>query len=260
VADAPGADAEKSALAPGPAGLVAVAVPTDGRSPTIDSGATLPRAVAAALAWALAVAPVAFSRGAGLPVKGVAVLALIAGASGPFLAIRGPVVARHAGVSVFLALDVAVWLMARSAIGAQRLEPLRAGLGALAFGVWALSWGDVFRAAPRSQGVAVEGPALPARSRLPALAVPIAAVSVASALVIAAIAWRIPDPSRALAGQAVALAAAVALVSGGATIAISREARRTPVSKLPSDARRTLAMLLVVAMAGVAILALRGGF
>lgn len=269
MADAPGADASSAVGSPRPGvgepGLGAGSATRDGRDhaegasrpPAIDSAATLPRALSSALAWALAVAPIAFSRGAGLPVKGIAVLALLAGASGPFLAVRGPIVARHVGVSVFLALDVVTWLLARSAIGPQRLEPLRAGLGALAFGVWALSWGDVFRAAPRSQGVAVEGPVLPARSRLPALAVPIAAVSVASAMVVAGLAWRVADPARALAGQAVALASAVALVSAGATIAISREARRTPPTKLPPDARRSLALLLVVGIVGVVALALR---
>jgi len=252
VGDAPGADAETRSLPER-------ARPTGGVS-TLDSSATLPRALSAALAWALAVVPVAFSRGIGLPVKGLAVLALLAGATGPFLAVRGQIFSRHVGVSVFLALDVAAWLLARNAIGPQRLEPLRAGLGALAFGVWALAWGDVFRAAPRSQGVALDGPALPARSRLPALAVPIAAASVGSALVIAGMAWRIADPSRALAGQAVALAAAVALVSTGATIAISRDARRAPPGKLPSDARRSLALLLLLGVVGVLVLTLRGGF
>lgn len=225
-------------------------------SEAVDGGATPPRALAAALAWALAVAPAAFSRGSGPSAKTLAATALLAGVAGPFLVPLGRRLSRHVGISAFLALDVAAWLVARAAIDPQRLEPLRAGLGALAFGVWSLAWGDVFRA-PGQRTPGDDGPPLPARSRLPALAVPISAVSVAAALVVLGLAWRVAEPSRALAGHAAAVASAVAVVSAGGTLAIARGARHEPGTRLPSDARRSIALLLVVAVVGIAALALR---
>lgn len=224
----------------------------------IDGGATPPRALAAGLAWALAVAPAVFSRGGGAGAKTLGVTALIAGVGGPFLVPLGRRLSRHVGISAFLALAVVAWLLARAAIDPQRLEPLRAGLGALAFGVWSLAWGDVFRAPGRASG-GDDGPPLPARSRLPPLAVPIAAGSILAALAVLGLAWRIAEPSRALAAHAAAVASAVAIVSAGATLAISRGARRDATSRLPSDARRSVALLVVVAIVGVAALALRTG-
>lgn len=222
----------------------------------IDGGATPPRALAAALAWALAVAPAVFSRGGGTAAKTFGVTALLCGVAGPFLVPLGRRLSRHVGISAFLAFDVAAWLVARAAVDAQRLEPLRAGLGALAFGVWSLAWGDVFRGPGRDMP-AMEGLPLPARNRLPALAVPLATVSVLAALAVVALAWRVADPSRALAAHAAAIAAGVALISAGATLAIARGARPGGSSRLPSDARRSLAILLVVALVGVVALALR---
>jgi hypothetical protein len=223
----------------------------------IDGGATPPRALAAALAWSLAVAPAAFARGGSTGAKTLGIAALLCGLAGPFLVPMGRSLARHVGISAFLALNVAAWLLGRSAIGTERLEPVRAGLGALAFGVWSLAWGDVFRAgrvAPPGESVP-----LPARSRLPALAVPIAAISVVAGLAVVALAWRIADPPRALAGHAAALAAGVAMVTAGATLAISRGGRRDAQSRIPGEARRSIALLVVVAVVGVATLALRGG-
>lgn len=223
----------------------------------LDGGATLPRALAAALAWSLAVAPSVFSRGSSAGAKTLGLTALLLGLAGPFLVQLGRTPSRHVGVSGFLALNVAAWLVARQSIDAGRLEPLRAGLGGLAFGVWALAWGDVFRSVGRA--VPADGPPLPARSRLPSLAVPIAAASVVGALGIVALAWRIADPARALAAQAAAVAAALALVTVGGTLATSRGAKRDAAKRLPSDARRTLALLAAVTVVGVAALALRGG-
>jgi hypothetical protein len=194
------------------------------------------------------------------------VLALVAALVGPVLAAERPgatlgqrrrALARHVGTTLFLALAVLTWILAKAAIQPSRLDPGRAAIGTIAWGVFALSWADPWRykRPPPSESGA---PALQARAALPPFAVPVAAAAILGAIACLLLAWRIRDPGRAVLGQGAAIACAVALVTVGATIAAAR-GKRTVASprRLGRAALRPLIILGLVAVGGGIVLALR---
>lgn len=221
-----------------------------------DAG--LPQTVLAALvAWAITVAPAALSRSSPKSSGALAVLALLAGLGGPLLVTKRPRLARYIGISAFLALATSTWLLSSPAIHPARLDPLRAAIGAVAWGVFALSWNE--RWAPKREvEVDPSAPVLQARATLPRLAVPIAAVGVATGLAYIVIAWRVRDVDRALVVHAVALVCAVAVISAAATVAIARGRRyEGGPRRLTTHALRPLIMLVALAIAGAVLIAVR---
>ncbi len=217
--------------------------------------------LAAFVAWSVTVAPAAFAKSA--PGGGVAValalFALLAGVGGPLLLAARPRLSRHIGITLFLALAVLTWLIASPAVQPSRLDPLRAAIGAVAWGVFALSWNErwTFKAV-EARDLDPQAPALLARATLPGFAVPIAGVGVVGALAYIALAWRVRDADRALMAQAVALICAVALVTSAATVAIARGKRRVGGSgRLTPQALRSLILLVAAAVAGALVIALR---
>ncbi len=218
---------------------------------------TLQTLLAALAAWATTVAPAAFARGAPALAGAVAVLAIGAGLAGPLVAASRRRVGRHVGVSAYLGLATLTWLLAGTALHPARLDPLRAAIGAVAWGAFALSWSDPWRF-EQTQAADPSAPQLQARAALPAQAVPVAAVGVLSALACLFLAWRIRDPGRAILGQAAAIACAVALVTAAATVATSR-GKRAPAGsrRLGKSVVRPLALLAIVGIGGAIVLALR---
>jgi hypothetical protein len=226
----------------------------------LREGRTPPTLAAALVAWAVTVGPVGFGRGAPLMASTLSVAALGAGLVGPMIGRTQPRVGRHLGISVFLALAAATWLVGSQAIHPIRLDPIRGVFGAVAWGVFALSWSDRWGARSEAVPVDPEAPLLLARSTLPPLATVITGLAVAVALVFLGLAWRIRDPDRALVAQTFALGCAVALVSAGATVATARGKRRSSSSsgrRLTAPVVRALLMLVTVAIAGAVITALR---
>jgi len=220
--------------------------------------AGLPQTVLAALvAWAITVAPAAFARSSPRWAVLLAVLALFAGLGGPLLVSTRPFLARHIGISIFLALVTGTWLLSSPTLQPARLDPLRAAIGAIAWGVFALSWNE--RWAPkRDVEVDPNAPVLQARATLPRLAVPIAAAGVVSGLVYIVTAWRVRDVDRALVVQALSLVCAVAVITVSATVAIARGRRPDPgPRRLTAPALRPLIMLVALAIAGAVLIALR---
>jgi len=215
------------------------------------------RVVCAAFAWAVTIAPAAFSRAGGWGERSLAVACLGVGVAGPILMPTRKKIGRQLGISAFLALATVVWLLTPSALDPSRLDTVRAGIGAIAWGVYAFSWGEPWRfrtEAPQDDA----GGVLRARSTLPPGAVPVTAAGVLAGLALIVVAWSVRDPSRALLAQAAGVGLAVAVVSASATVAIARaKARRAPVTSLPREALRAVIALLVVAMAGAALLVLR---
>lgn len=216
---------------------------------------TLKTLAAVGIAWAMTVAPAAF-RGPWLLARATAALALAAGLLGPILAKRRRDVGRHLGISACLALCVVTWLLAAPALHPARLDPIRAALGAVAWGVFALSWSDPW--APRSRPASdAHASSLQARAGLPALALPIASTGVAASLALLVLAWRVRDPERALLAQAVALACAIAVIGASAVVATARGKRTDAPSCLTPAAIRPLVLLVTVAIAGAVVIALR---
>jgi hypothetical protein len=266
-----GRSAARRAAAPAPAPAVdgTLALTTSAEAlaaePTADIGLvgrlkdaqTAQAGLAALLAWSITVAPAAFARGSPGGAQAAAMLALLIGLGGPVLATRWRRIGRHVGVTAFLALCVVAWLQGAVAISPTRLDPTRAALGAVAWGVFALAWSDRWKRAP-APPIDPNAPSLTARAALPPFALPIAAGASLAAITLLAMAWRVREPDRAVVTHALAALCAVALVSAAASVAIGR-GKRAPVGirRLTSSATRPLVLLAAVAVAGAVVMALR---
>ena len=223
---------------------------------------TLQRLLCASVAWTVTVAPVGFSVFATTSAHLLAVVALASAIVGPALAVRYRQSGRHIGISLFLAASAATWLLTPQAINPARADTIRAAIGAIAWGVYALSWGEpwtAFGAVERKQEQDPLAAPLRARARLAPFAVPIATVGVVAAMVAMLTAWQVRDPSRAVIAQALGVAVSVALVTASATLAVSRgKARAASDRKVTSAVVRALVLLVGVAVLGAVLLALRG--
>lgn len=214
--------------------------------------------LAAVLTWSITVAPAAFSRGAPASARVLAILALPCGVLAPLLVVPRRRLARHLGITAFLSLAVTSWLLAAPAIQPSRLDPIRAAIGAVAWGVFALSWRDRW---PTGASLAPDpdAPLLQARSHLPPLAAGIAGAGAIASLVLLVLAWRVREADRALLAQAAAIACAIAVITAAAEVAVSR-GRRPPsggARRLTSYAVRPLLLLVAFAVAGALVMALR---
>src|SRR5262245_12796328 len=107
---------------------------------------------AALIAWAITIGPAALARTAGVLSLFFAFLALLMGLTVPLLVPTRPRLASHIGITGFLLFATATWLTASPAIQTTRLDPTRACIGAVAWGVFALSWRERW-SPPKSQDV-----------------------------------------------------------------------------------------------------------
>jgi hypothetical protein len=217
-----------------------------------------PTVLAALVAWAITLAPAAFSRSSPKGALFFAVLALLCGVTGPLFTTTHPRLARHLGISFFLAFAVLTWLFASSTIQPARLDPMRAAIGAIAWGVYALSWNERWKKPKKPPEVDPTAPALQARSTLPRLAVPLTAVGVAAGIIYLAIAWRVREVDRAILAHALALACAVAVITSAATVATARGRRYAGgTRRITAYALRPLILLVALALGGAVLIVLR---
>lgn len=224
----------------------------------LREGRAPPTLVAALIAWAITVAPVGFSRGQTWISALFALLAIASGLAGPFFLARRPKIGRHLGISLFVAFSLGAWMANAGAIHPLRLEPIRGVLGAVAWGVFALSWSDRWSGAPTALPADPDSPLLLPRSALPGLASPIALIGVIASLVYLVLAFRVREPERALVAQALALACSIGVVSAGATVAVARgKARSTGGRQMTAPAIRALLFLVTFGAAGALVILLR---
>lgn len=216
----------------------------------------LQASLAATIAFGVTVAPAALGRGSsGLAIV-TALVALGAGVGGPVLAERRRALGRFVGVVGFVTACLCTWLLSSAALAPARLDPIRAAIGGLAWGAFALSWSDRWHRAP-PPAVDATAPLLTARSSLPPLAVVIGGVGVLVGLVLVALPWRVRDAERAVVAHAVAVTAATAVVTAAATVAIARGKRHQPARRINSTAGRALLLLVVAAVVGAVVMAVR---
>lgn len=223
----------------------------------LGDGRALQALLAAAVAWTITVAPAAFARGAPASARGTAALAFLCGVVAPLLAATRRRLARHLGISVFLALVTLTWLLASHSLHPSRLDPFRAAIGAVAWGIFALSWRDRWDTR-RQPDPDPDAPLLQARAHLPPFAVPLVAFGAFVSLAILVLAWRVRDPERALLAQAVGVACSVALISAAAAVAVARGRRHTAAGRrLPHRAVRQVLLLIAFAVLGAVVMMLR---
>lgn len=216
-----------------------------------------PTILAAVVAWAITLAPAALARSSPRSAVFFAVAAVLAGVTGPLLLPVHPRLGRHIGISLFLGLATLTWLLASPTIQPARLDPMRAAIGAVAWGVFALSWNERWKSKMQPE-IDPQAPALQARSTLPRLAVPIAGVGILAGLGYLIIAWRVRELDRALFAHALALACAVAVITSAATVAVARGRISSSSSRrLTAQALRPLILLVALAVGGAVLIVLR---
>jgi hypothetical protein len=175
-------------------------------------------------AWTVTVATPVTQRGAGPGARACAVAALVALVAGPLLVTTRPLVARIIGVHAFLGACLITWALLGPLLTVSRLDPLRGMLGAFAWALFAFGWGSLRELGhvPEDDPRAVPGPALTARSRLPAGSAVVLATGVVLALGLSALAWRVTRPGGALLAHAAAVLSGIALIAAATSIALDR--------------------------------------
>lgn len=253
--------------ADGPAALVTEAGHSDDEAPppSVRRIASEVRARSSTLrctlsgvgAWAITVAPLVLTARAASSTRMMAVAALIPAIGGPQLIQKNPSLARHLGISGFLAACVATWVLASLDQVLSSVDPFRAILGVLAWGVFALSWSHPWSVSDAKLRKAPEGETvgLKPRRRAPPYAVGVAVMGAICAFTCLALAWVVKEPSRAVFAQALAVGCAVALLTSASRIAVlagKEKPRSTRRARFPINRRvvnSVVLMLLVVALA-----------
>lgn len=176
------------------------------------------------MAW-----PAFSQRSASLPARAGAGAALTALILGLALARPRPTLGRAVGVLGFLGCSAIAWGALGSGLRGADLDPVRAALGALAWGLFALGWGGFPEQARPFDELEVAAPGrLAPRARLP-LGMRIGFVALVScALALPLLAWRVERPGVALLAQAVALVGSVSLLTVGTRTLIARPSPEQP--------------------------------
>lgn len=195
------------------------------------------RALAAVLlpglyAWGATVAwPVFTTRAASLPARVGAIGAALSLFLGLALARRHPVLGRAVGVLGCMGCAAISWGALGNVLRVPPLDPVRAALGALAWGLFALGWGAFPGPLARQQGEPAAAARLPSRGQLSPWIRLGFVLLVGVAVALPLLAWRVERPGVALLAQAVALAASVGLLNVGTRVLLLRPnaVRRGPL-------------------------------
>lgn len=253
-------------------------------------GASAQAAIPGLYAWAITVAPAAWSRGAPLFSKVAAIVGVLAlvtapvvegagpaespdanasgrpppeGANerGPRLLERargwtGPTWARAWSVWGFVLSSAIVWALVPSALSAARLDGVRGALGMVGWALFAFaSAGPALRADPSLAGRIVASTSLKPRSAMPWGDGAYVAVGVALALAMQAVGWGVAAPERAVLVRLVTVVCGVAVLGGTTSIALARHSTRVPASRRVRLRRALpwLVMLALVTASGVVV-------
>jgi hypothetical protein len=252
-------------------------------------GASAQAAIPGLYAWAITVAPAAWSRGAPLFAKVAAIVGalalvtapLVEGAGpaassdtngsgrepdrtvrkkwAPFEAVRswtGPTWARAWSVWGFVLSSAIVWALTPSALSSARLDGVRGALGMVGWALFAFaSAGPALRSDPNLAGRIVASTSLKPRSELPRGDGLYVAIGVALALSMQAVGWGIPVPERAVLVRLVTVVCGIAVLGGTTSIALARHSTRVPASGRMRLRRALpwLVMLALFAVSGVVV-------
>jgi hypothetical protein len=202
-------------------------------------------------AWSLTVAHPAAQTGAPIAARITAFFALLALAAAPLFVRERPALARLLGIFVFVTLSAVSWSLLGDELAADRLDRLRAGLGALGWLLYAFGWGSFRgRGVPEDDPHFVPGAPLTPRARLSRIGLGVAVLAVVATLTLAAFAFRVDRREQAVFGHTMATALALLVLAVGARIAL---AQGTRLELAPASAR-----LSAIAVPGAALAVLFG--
>lgn len=214
-------------------------------------------AIAGAYAWAVSVAPVAWSHGAPLAAKlaaGLALASLLAGGPGErWWGQR----ARVASSAAFIGGSIVSWMVAPAALRPLAIDSAQGLAGMLGWGLFALASAAPALGGQREPGRLVEDAPLEGRRRLSRGDALYLVGGAAFAVTLQCVGWEAVDAERALLVRLVALATGLAVVGASAELALARHEVRVPRSTRARwrGAAPALALLGVLALSGLLLVA-----
>jgi hypothetical protein len=239
-----------------------------------DLGASAQAAIPGLYAWAITVAPAAWSRGSPIVAKAAALLGVLALLTAPLVEGRGEAArARGAEASLSrasssgprsavtwarawsiwgLVLSSAiVWALSPAALSSARMDGVRGALGLVGWGLFAFaSAGPALRADVDSPARIVAGSPLKPRSELPRGDGVYVALGVVLALAMQLVGWNVAVPERAVLVRLVTVASGIAVLGGMTSIALVRHTPRVQGSSR-IRMRRALPWLALLALGAV---------
>jgi hypothetical protein len=242
-------------------------------------GASAQAAIPGLYAWAITVAPAAWSRGAPFLAKAAAIMGVVALVTAPFVegsggatsdvpdhanksllerfnSWTGPMWARTWSVWGFVLSSAMVWALAPSALSSARLDAVRGSLGMVGWALFAFaSAGPALKSDPNSPARIIASTSMKPRSELPRGDGIYVAVGVVLALLMQGIGWGVATPERAVLVRLVTVVCGIAVIGGTTSIALARHGTRVRASRKIKLRRALpwLVMLAMVALAGVTI-------
>lgn len=242
-------------------------------------GASAQAAIPGLYAWAITVAPAAWSRGAPIVAKVAAITGLVALVTAPFVEGAGgatsdvvdhrrkslreridswtsPMWARTWSVWGFVLSSAMVWALAPAALSSARLDAVRGSLGMVGWALFAFaSAGPALKPDPNSPARIIASTSMKPRSALPRGDGIYVAIGVVLALVMQGIGWGVATPERAVLVRLVTVVCGIAVIGGTTSIALARHGTRVAASRRVRLRRAFpwLILLTMVALAGVMI-------
>lgn len=248
-----------------------------------ELGASAQAAIPGLYAWAITVAPAAWSRGAPVVAKIAAIIGVVALVTAPFVegagrfgaaatpadaatidrtpatsrsrlsaitSWTGPTWARIWSVWGFVLSSAIVWALAPAALSSARLDGVRGALGMVGWALFAFaSAGPTLRPDPDAARRIVAGTPLKPRSELPRGDGIYVVFGVLAALAMQAIGWGVASPERAVLVRLVTIVCGIAVLGGATSIALARHTPRVPASRR-LKLRRSLPWIVVLLLVG----------
>lgn len=206
-----------------------------------DIGAAGQAVVPGAYAWAVTVAPAAWSRAADAGVKAAAILA-IASLLSTLLKTKGPI-----ATWVFVLASTVVWVAVPSAMSPAHLHPARGIAGMLGWGVFAFATAAP-ALGPSKRGPATEG-GLEPRVPLPRGDAVYLGIGFALAAALQFVGWSILIPERAVFVRLLTVASGIAIVGVATVLATSRHhSSSAPRPTLGRALRKSIVLVISVAL------------
>jgi hypothetical protein len=253
-----------------------------------DIGTSAQAAIPGLYAWALTVAPAAWSRNGAVLARVAAIVGVAALVTAPLVegarltpnaaparernrrflrgwlrglaSPSGATLARGWSVWGFVLSSSIVWALAPTALSAAHLDAVRGALGMVGWALFAFaSAGPVLRPEPGLAGRIVASTSLKPRSAIPRGDGIYVGVGIALALAMQLVGWGVVAPERAVLVRLVTVVCGIAVVGGTTSIALARHAKRTPLPRR-LRLRRALPWIVILALfvvAGAAVGMLR---
>jgi hypothetical protein len=231
-----------------------------GRVPRIlgrlsDLGTAAQATIPGLYAWAVTVAPAAWSRGSPLFAKIVALFGVTGLALAVFVEKRSATWARSVSVWGLVLTSALVWAVAPATLLPTRLDAGRGVAGMIGWALFALASAAPSLRQGNAGGRVVTGPPLRPRTLLARGDAAYLAAGIALAVALQLPGWRIAAPERALLVRVVALVSGLAVLGAAGSLAMARHHKRVSRSR-KTRLRRSIPwiMLLVLLVLGGVIM------